>query len=380
MKAWSSLKLICGVQVSERREISSQTDGSLKLSLRADSRGIAEVPENVSDNGSVAEVIGELGPQVTDLASPILGQGVQVSDVTVEALYPWRAKKSTHLSFNKGDFIVVKEQQELWWYGDLNGAEGWFPKSYVKTIARLEDEQGEKEGGGIFVAGAPASHQDELGLILGGRHGLTNCIDFWLLIISWQQNKLRHVAFAARYKISCGLCSSPHSWGGHSQEVFICEAQGSSWLCHWCCCRLYLGHCPWVVVVLQLAELVVVPLVCCKSSEPRVAVRRWSCGVTESEAWRNWEVGLLQLSGSRGPEHKNFEVNLHFSHESNCIVAEYYVAMYPYQSMETGDLSFQQGEVVLVVKKEGDWWTGVIGDRQGIFPSNYVQKAEIEVG
>jgi hypothetical protein len=55
------------------------------------------------------------------------------------------------------------------------------------------------------------------------------------------------------------------------------------------------------------------------------------------------------------------------------------VALYPYQSAETGDLSFQQGEVVCVVKREGDWWTGTIGDRQGIFPSNYVQKAQTEV-
>jgi hypothetical protein len=61
------------------------------------------------------------------------------------------------------------------------------------------------------------------------------------------------------------------------------------------------------------------------------------------------------------------------------LCAEYYVALYPYQSMEAGDLSFQQGEVVLVTKKEGDWWTGSIGDRQGIFPSNYVQKAQTEV-
>jgi hypothetical protein len=61
------------------------------------------------------------------------------------------------------------------------------------------------------------------------------------------------------------------------------------------------------------------------------------------------------------------------------LCAEYYVALYPYQSMEAGDLSFQHGEVVLVVKKEGDWWTGTIGDRQGIFPSNYVQKAETGV-
>lgn len=47
--------------------------------------------------------------------------------------------------------------------------------------------------------------------------------------------------------------------------------------------------------------------------------------------------------------------------------------------MEAGDLSFQQGEVVIVVKREGDWWTGTIGDRLGIFPSNYVQKAQTEV-
>lgn len=61
------------------------------------------------------------------------------------------------------------------------------------------------------------------------------------------------------------------------------------------------------------------------------------------------------------------------------VCAEYYVALYPYQSAEAGDLSFQQGEVILVGKRDGDWWTGTIGDRQGIFPSNYVQKAQPEV-
>ncbi|XP_043521564.1 intersectin-1 isoform X12 [Frieseomelitta varia] len=55
---------------------------------------------------------------------------------------------------------------------------------------------------------------------------------------------------------------------------------------------------------------------------------------------------------------------------------EYYVALYPYDSAETGDLTFNQGEVILVVKKEGDWWTGNIGDRSGIFPANYVEKCD----
>lgn len=55
---------------------------------------------------------------------------------------------------------------------------------------------------------------------------------------------------------------------------------------------------------------------------------------------------------------------------------EYYVALYPYDSAENGDLTFNQGEVILVVKKEGDWWTGNIGDRNGIFPANYVEKCD----
>ena len=28
-----------------------------------------------------------------------------------------------------------------------------------------------------------------------------------------------------------------------------------------------------------------------------------------------------------------------------------------------------------MIAKNGDWWTGVIGDRQGVFPFNYVEPA-----
>ncbi|XP_058819494.1 intersectin-1 isoform X2 [Topomyia yanbarensis] len=57
---------------------------------------------------------------------------------------------------------------------------------------------------------------------------------------------------------------------------------------------------------------------------------------------------------------------------------EYYVACYAYQSAEVGDLVFDTGEIIAVSKKDGDWWTGNIGNRTGIFPSNYVQKQESE--
>ena len=35
------------------------------------------------------------------------------------------------LSFSQGDLISVLQQKEDWWLGQLNGTQGWFPKSYV---------------------------------------------------------------------------------------------------------------------------------------------------------------------------------------------------------------------------------------------------------
>lgn len=58
-------------------------------------------------------------------------------------------------------------------------------------------------------------------------------------------------------------------------------------------------------------------------------------------------------------------------------IVEYYIANYPYASVEQGDLSFSAGEMITVLKKDGDWWTGKIGERIGIFPSNYVQKVDV---
>jgi len=38
----------------------------------------------------------------------------------VQATIMWRAKRDNHLSFDKGDVITVREQQDNWWYGELN--------------------------------------------------------------------------------------------------------------------------------------------------------------------------------------------------------------------------------------------------------------------
>lgn len=52
------------------------------------------------------------------------------------------------------------------------------------------------------------------------------------------------------------------------------------------------------------------------------------------------------------------------------------VALYKFEGEQSGDLSFQKGDIITIVKKTGsqdDWWTGSIGGKQGIFPANYVE-------
>uniref|UniRef100_A0A8C3GHH9 Intersectin-1 n=1 Tax=Cairina moschata TaxID=8855 RepID=A0A8C3GHH9_CAIMO len=145
--------------------------------------------------------------------SPVLGQGEKVEGLQAQALYPWRAKKDNHLNFNKNDVITVLEQQDMWWFGEVQGQKGWFPKSYVKLIS--------------------------------------------------------------------------------------------------------------------------------------------------------------------GPIRKSTRYCICFYH-TLCLHCNEYIAMYTYESSEQGDLTFQQGDMILVTKKDGDWWTGTLGDKSGVFPSNYVRLKDSE--
>ncbi|KAK6085462.1 SH3 domain-containing protein [Seiridium cupressi] len=59
---------------------------------------------------------------------------------------------------------------------------------------------------------------------------------------------------------------------------------------------------------------------------------------------------------------------------SNKLPEEFVVALYPFAGQSAGDLSFQEGDRIKVVKKTGtdqDWWVGEIGGRKGSFPANY---------
>lgn len=52
----------------------------------------------------------------------------------------------------------------------------------------------------------------------------------------------------------------------------------------------------------------------------------------------------------------------------------YATALYSFEAQNPGDLSFEEGDVITVIKKtdsKDDWWEGKLHGRQGSFPANY---------
>uniref|UniRef100_A0A673FYI2 Intersectin-2-like n=1 Tax=Sinocyclocheilus rhinocerous TaxID=307959 RepID=A0A673FYI2_9TELE len=94
--------------------------------------------------------------------------------------------------------------------------------------------------------------------------------------------------------------------------------------------------------------------------------------ITVLEKQENWWYGELNESWGWFP----------CSYVSMMVVLLYssfnkkYVALYTYESPESGDLIFCAEDVVLVTEREGEWWRGCIGDQSGLFPSNYVKPKE----
>uniref|UniRef100_A0A8C5HH98 Intersectin-2-like n=1 Tax=Gouania willdenowi TaxID=441366 RepID=A0A8C5HH98_GOUWI len=103
------------------------------------------------------------------------------------------------------------------------------------------------------------------------------------------------------------------------------------------------------------------------SASTEAHLKLFSCGDLISVLQQRDDWWLGQINGTQGWFPKSY-VTLETS----------YVALYTYESPEVGDLTFVEGDVVIVTEKEGEWWRGCIGDQTGVFPSNYVRPVEPE--
>ncbi|XP_066526620.1 intersectin-2b [Hoplias malabaricus] len=239
-----------------------------------------------------------------------------------KALYPFAARNEDELSFETGDVIEVDETIEReagWLYGSFQGKVGWFPESYVEKHSKPEPpSKALKPQASISISSEPS------------------------------------VPNASGQNSAFTPTHAPNSSSEPSQVVGNLQVQA---LCSWTA-----------------------------KTENHLNFSKDDI-ITVLEQQENWWFG--ELNGAKGWFPKTYVTVLSSEttadstdglDSADVSLLEEYVALYTYESPEPGDLTFSQGDTILVTQKEGEWWRGSIGNRSGLFPANYVKSKEAETG
>uniref|UniRef100_H3CWY2 Intersectin-1 n=1 Tax=Tetraodon nigroviridis TaxID=99883 RepID=H3CWY2_TETNG len=326
-----------------------------------------------------------------------------VKVVYYRALYPFDARSHDEISITPGDVIMVDESQTGepgWLGGELRGRTGWFPANYAERIPESEAPISLRAAAsatptsaqqpstttppapGHASSSASSSNSNWADFSTTWPSNATNQSDSegwdaWPTSSAANQNpslsvpsaQLRQRSAFTPAAMTTG--SSPSPVLGQGEKVEGLQAQA-----------LY----PWrakkdnhlnfnkneIITVLEqqdmwwLGELQTGQ----RGWFPKSYVKLISAVLPAPVATVTRSKNMSDSVASESPPNgKRPSVSPTKASE----FGEEYVAMYTYESTEQGDLSFQQGEIVVVTRKEGDWWTGTTGGRTGVFPSNYVK-------
>uniref|UniRef100_H2TIP0 Intersectin 2b n=1 Tax=Takifugu rubripes TaxID=31033 RepID=H2TIP0_TAKRU len=238
-----------------------------------------------------------------------------------KALYPFTARNVEELSFDADDVIEVDEttqREEGWLYGSKQGKMGWFPESYVERVTTAD------------MANNSSTPAQKLSI----------------------QSQLVSALEAAKAAGTKSAFTPTHSTSVAPSDTPGQKAVGN---------LLAQALCSWTA----------------KTDNHLNFNKDDVIHVLEQQ--ENWWLG--QLKDDQGWFPKTYVTLL----EEDCLpklIFFYfteYVALYTYESPEPGDLTFREGDVILVSRREGEWWSGSEGDRMGLFPGNYVKPKETDM-
>ncbi|XP_018522386.1 intersectin-2b [Lates calcarifer] len=253
-----------------------------------------------------------------------------------KALYPFTARNNEELSFIADDIIEVDEtteREEGWLYGSKQGKMGWFPESYVERVAPSDGANNNN----LAAAAAAAAPKVPL------QSQLSNALE---------------AAKAAGTKSAFTPTHSPNLAPSETQGQVVGNLLAQA-LCSWTAKTD--NHLNFnkddVIQVLEQQE-------------------NWWLGELNGEQGWFPKTYVTLLGEEESSDTKSSHPDA--SESSDSLQLEEYVALYTYESPEPGDLTFMEGDVILVSKREGEWWNGSIGDRTGLFPSNYVKPKEAD--
>uniref|UniRef100_A0A8C8LW84 Osteoclast-stimulating factor 1 n=1 Tax=Oncorhynchus tshawytscha TaxID=74940 RepID=A0A8C8LW84_ONCTS len=296
----------------------------------------SEVPMSLRASAATTGAAPKLASRLTPTAAsntptpPSQPMGLQA-----QALYPWRAKKDNHLNFNKSDVITVLEQQDMWWFGEVQGQRGWFPKSYVnktKTITNAPGATSEY----IAMYTYESNEQGDLTFQQGDVIVVTKKEgDWWTGLVSGKTG-----VFPSNYvkpKDSEGLGPAGKT-GSLGKKPEIAQVIA-----------------PYTATGAEQLTLAPGQLILIRKKNPG-----------------GWWEGELQARGKKrqiGWFPANY-VKLLSPSTTVCQV----IGMYDYMAQNDDELPFGKGQIINVLSREDpDWWKGELNGSVGLFPSNYVK-------
>nr|XP_055042251.1 intersectin-2a isoform X2 [Misgurnus anguillicaudatus] len=236
---------------------------------------------------------------------------------TYRALYPFTARNTEELSLDADCLIEVDEatvRETGWLYGSYRGNRGWFPESYAE---RCCTDSWTEQTAAVMQSTAPPANYPEIPRV--DVEGPTPT----------------HTPASTNTQ--------------HSQAVALCE---------WCAkTDSHLGFSKNdIITVLEKQE------------------SWWYGELNENRGW--FPSSFVSMVTTNHTQTEPLYSTVGEIELSDSILLEEYVALYTYESPESGDLTFSVDDVILVTEREGEWWRGCIGDQCGLFPSNYVKPKE----
>ncbi|XP_034432883.1 intersectin-2b isoform X1 [Hippoglossus hippoglossus] len=256
-----------------------------------------------------------------------------------KALFPFTARNNEELSFNADDIIEVDEtteREEGWLYGSKLGKMGWFPESYVERGTPSNTSNNTVAAAAAAAAAVPTK-----------------------VPLQSQLSNVLEAAKAAGTKSAFTPTHSPNLAPLETQGQLVVGNLLAQALCSWTAktdSHLNFNKDD-VIQVLEQQE-------------------NWWLGELNGE--RGWfpKTYVTLLGEEESSDLKSSPPDV--SESSDGLQPEEYLALYTYESPEPGDLTFKEGDMILVSKRDGEWWSGSIGDRTGVFPSNYVKPKETD--
>ncbi|KAK6304783.1 hypothetical protein J4Q44_G00253690 [Coregonus suidteri] len=293
--------------------------------------------------GKLSALLGGLEERKGGLQPQAMEHRKSATLTSFRALYPFTARNLEELSFEADEVIEVDESTEReqgWLYGSRQGKMGWFPESYVEKQAKPEIP--------VTVNTTPAAAT---------------------------------AVYAAKQALRPQL-STPNNTGKPGGDASMPTGQNSAFT------PTHAPH-PAPSEQIQVVGNLQAQALCSWTAKTESHLNFSKEDVIRVlEQQDSWWLG--ELNGVQGWFPKTYvtllgdndnTTALTYSDESEASDAaqqEEYVALYTYESPEPGDLTFREGDVILVTQREGEWWSGGIGDRTGVFPSNYVKPKEAD--